>query len=113
LTRSRRASWSPVLELDYVGNKLVIIAELPGLSMEDIKVEIIGNVLTIQGERRPYVDVERRQWRTERKYGYFYREIVLPEGADLDHVQAEFDNGILRITVPMTTSMRKVPIETT
>jgi HSP20 family protein len=113
LTRSRRASWSPVLELAYRDNNLEIIAELPGLGIEDIKVEVIGNVLTIQGERRPYPDVERRRWRTERKYGYFYRELVLPEGADLDHVRAEFDNGILRITVPMTTSMRQVPIETT
>ncbi len=113
LSRSRRASWSPVLELSYRDDKLVILAELPGLSAEDIKVEIIGNVLTLQGERRPYVDVERRPWRNERKYGYFYREIVLPEGADLDRVQAEFENGVLQITVPVTTNQRQViPIKT-
>lgn len=81
--------------------------------MENIKVEIIGSVLVLQGERRPDIDGERGPRRTERKYGYFYREVVLREGADLQNVQAEFENGILRITVPVTSNRREVPTETT
>jgi HSP20 family protein len=99
------------LEIDQSNDKLLIIAELPGLSAEDIKVEIIGNLLLLQGERRPYIDVEHGPRRTERKYGYFYREIVLPESVDPEDVQAQFENGILRITVPVTTNRRAVPVE--
>lgn len=105
------ASWSPPMEVEYRDDSIVITAELPGLAMEDIKLEIIGNVLIVQGERRPDRAPPGRAFRrSERRYGYFYREIVLPANADFDHVNAEFDNGILRITVPVVTNRRVLPI---
>jgi HSP20 family protein len=103
-------SWMPAVEIEYADDNLTITAELPGLAMEDVKVEVIGNVLILQGERRP----ERAAgttMRSERRYGYFYREIVLPDGADVEHIRAELENGILRITVPLVTDKRVVPIQ--
>jgi len=77
------ASWSPAVEIEWRDDNLVITAELPGLGLEDIKVEAIGNVLILQGERRRDRAAGRRTvGRSERGCGYFYREIVLPDGVD-------------------------------
>ena len=106
------ASWSPAVEIEYRDENLVITAELPGLSLEDIKVEIIGNRLVLQGERRhDYGAGAHMIGRTERRYGHFYREVVLPDGVDLEHVRAEFENGILHVTIPAATNRRVVPIQ--
>jgi HSP20 family protein len=99
------------LELEYRDQNLVITAELPGLSMEDIKVEIIGNMLVLQGERRRDDASGRQIRRSERRYGHFYREIVLPDGADTEHLRAEFENGILRVTVPLVRNRHVVPVK--
>jgi HSP20 family molecular chaperone IbpA len=107
------ASWSPVVEIVRNDQNLLITAELPGLSMEDIKVEIIGNVLVLQGERRRDRASGHVIRRTERRYGHFYREIVLPDGVDVEHVRAEIENGILRVTLPLATHRRAMPIQST
>jgi hypothetical protein len=51
--------------------------------------------------------------RSERRYGYFYREIVLPDGVDTKRVRAEFENGMLRVTIPVLTNRRELPINDT
>jgi HSP20 family molecular chaperone IbpA len=72
------ASWSPA-KIEQRDDNLVMTAELPGLALEDIKVEVIGNVLILQGERRRDRGAGgRRVGRSERRYGYFYREIARP-----------------------------------
>ena len=70
------ASWSPAVEIEQRDDDLVITAELPGLALEDIKVEVIGNVLVLQGERRrDRGPGGRTVGRSERRYGHFYREM--------------------------------------
>jgi HSP20 family molecular chaperone IbpA len=110
--RGGRAVWSPVVEVEYRDDKLVINAELPGLSVEDIKVEILGNMLVIQGERRRDDGRGHTIRHSERRYGHFYREITLPDSADTENVRAEFENGTLRVTVPVK-NWRVVPINQT
>jgi len=51
--------------------------------------------------------------RSERRYGYFHREIVLPDGVDTKRVRAEFENGMLRVTIPVLTNRRELPINDT
>jgi HSP20 family protein len=87
---------------------------LPGLALEDIKVEVIGNVLILQGERRRDRGAGGRTvGRSERRYGYSYREIVMPDGADTQRVRAEFENGMLRVTIPVLANRRELPINDT
>ena len=82
------------------------------LLLEDIKVEVIGSVLILQGERRRDRGAGGRTvGRSERRYGYFYREIVLPDGVDMQRVRAEFENGMLRVTIPVLTNRRELPIQ--
>jgi HSP20 family protein len=97
-----RAGWSPAIEVTERDGKYNVRAELPGLSPDDVRVEVVKDALVIQGERK--VEHEEKDGgvqRTERQYGLFYRSIPLPEGADLDHVNAKFQNGMLEVTIPV------------
>jgi HSP20 family protein len=111
----RKVGWSPAIEVVEKDGKLNIRAELPGLSSDDVKIETTNDALTIQGERK--IEHEENQGgarRTERQYGFFYRSIPLPEGADVDHANAKFQNGMLEISIPVPEhkeSRRSIPIE--
>jgi HSP20 family protein len=97
-----RAGWSPAIEVTERDGKYNVRAELPGLSPDDVRVEVVNNALVMQGERK--VEHEEKDGgvqRTERQYGLFYRSIPLPEGADLDHANAKFQNGVLEVTIPV------------
>src|SRR5438067_1073238 len=96
--------WVVAVEVAYQDGNLVISADVPGMSMEELKVEAIGNVLTIQGERKSVAD--RRPSRSERRYGKFLRQFVLPSGADVEHAQALLANGVLRIIIPLRGEQR-------
>ena len=110
-------AWVPAAEIAYRDGNLIVSAELPGLTEKDVKVEINGDFLTIHGERK--VEQEESEGgiqRTERKYGEFYRAIALPEGADIEHARAEFQNGVLHVTIPVPqaqSNSRQIPIQTT
>jgi HSP20 family protein len=95
------ATWKPQVEVSQRNNDLVVRADLPGLSKEDVKVDVTDNAITIQGERRKEHEEERGGvYRTERTYGSFYRVIPLPEGAMTDQAKASFKDGVLEITMP-------------
>ena len=80
---------------------IVLRAELPGLTAEDIDIEIDDNVLTLKGERRFEETVEEgRYYRLERAYGHFQRNVTLPQGVKADEISASFDNGVLSVRVP-------------
>ena len=92
--------WSPQVEVFQRGNELVVRADLPGLSKEDVKVEINDDVLTLQGERKQEHEEEREGWyRNERRFGTFFRTIPLPEGTISDSAKATFKHGVLEIVL--------------
>jgi HSP20 family protein len=95
------AEWSPRVDILQRDGNLLIRAELPGLSKEDIKVEVTGDTLTIQGERKQETKEEREGYcYREGSYGSFFRAIPLPEGADASKATAEFRNGVLEVAMP-------------
>jgi HSP20 family protein len=98
---SREDMWNPELEVFHRNSELVIRADLPGLTKDDVKVDINENQVTIEGERQRQHDEEREGvYRSERSYGSFYRVIPLPEGVIADQAKATFKNGVLEITMP-------------
>jgi HSP20 family protein len=109
-------SWIPPVEVRQSGNNLVIHADLPGLSENDVKVEATDEGLVIQGERRREQTSEEGGWRhSERVYGRFYRLIPLPESAKLEETKANFRNGVLEVVVPVPELERKhkqIPVGT-
>ena len=114
ITRGERM-WAPAVEVREQGNNIIVSADLPGIEPKDVKIEVDNNTLVIQGERK---HEERREdegfRRTERFYGTFFRAIPLPEAAKLDEAKAEFRNGVLEITVPMSQEQlhrKQIPIQ--
>jgi HSP20 family protein len=109
-------SWIPPVEVRQQGNNLVIHADLPGLSENDVKVEATDEGVVIQGERRREQTSEEGGWRhSERVYGRFYRLIPLPESAKVEETKANFRNGVLEVVVPVPELERKhrqIPVGT-
>jgi HSP20 family protein len=101
---TRSGDWdlfNPQVETFQRDDQLVIRADLPGLSKEDVQVEVTDDAVIIQGERRnETVDDREGYYRSERRYGSFYRAIPLPEGAIGDNAKATFKDGVLEITMP-------------
>jgi len=95
------AEWSPRVDVLEREGQFVVRADLPGLSKEDIKVEVSDDLLTIQGERKHAEKEEREGYcYSECSFGSFYRAIPLPEGADASKATADFRKGVLEVTVP-------------
>ena len=93
--------WSPPVEMFERNNELVLRADLPGLTKDDVKVELSEDGITIEGERKDEQEEKREgYYRSERSYGKFYRRIPLPEGIDPRNANASFHDGVLEITMP-------------
>jgi len=94
------SDWSPAIDVFQRGNDLVVRADVPGLSKDDITVDIADDQLTIRGERR-YDHEEERDgvFRSERSYGNFCRVVPLPQGAIADSAKATFNHGVLEIVL--------------
>ena len=92
--------WSPAIDMLQRGNELVVRADVPGLTKDDVTVDIADDQMTIRGERRYNHEEERDGvFRSERSYGSFCRVIPLPPGAIADSAKATFTNGVLEIVM--------------
>jgi HSP20 family protein len=110
-----RARWLPALDLYEQNNNLIVEAELPGIPKEAVKLSCTVNSLTIQGETKKEEEEKREgYYRSERRYGSFYRTVALPEEVDVNKIQAQYKDGILKVTLPKVASTesksRSVPI---
>ena len=108
-------AWIPATEIAYRDGNLIVSAELPGLTENDVKVEVNDDFLIIHCERKmEQQENEGDVRRTERRYGEFYRAIALPEGADAQNARAEFRNGVLQVTIPVPeqqSNVREIPVQ--
>ena len=107
--------WVPPIEVESHDGNLIVSAELPGVPDEDIQVEITNEALVIRGERQiEREENDRGVRRTELRYGQFYRAIPLPDGADVEKAKAELNNGVLRVTIPVSeakSGKRQIPVQ--
>lgn len=93
--------WSPRVDVLRKDGNLVVRADLPGMTKEDIKVEVTEDRLTIQGERKQEKKEEHEGYAyNECSYGSFFRTIPLPEGVEASKATAEFRNGVLEVAIP-------------
>ena len=96
---SRR--WVPAMDLVEAGDALVLRADLPGLSRDDVSIEVKDGLLTIAGERKD--DHEEKAdgyYRAERTFGSFSRTLTLPKGIDAENIVADFADGVLEVRIP-------------
>lgn len=105
--------WIPAMDLVETGEHFVLRADLPGVTENDVNIEVENNVLTVAGERKTENEEKHEgHYRLERSMGAFSRSLTLPEGIDADAVTATFHNGVLdvRIPKPVQAQPRKVQI---
>jgi HSP20 family protein len=106
-------SWVPAVDVWETDDELVYAFDLPGISEDEISVEVEDGVLTVTAERERAQEVEEeRFYRYERRFGTFRRAITLPQGVSDDALKADFKNGVLEVHVakPEQPQPKKVPI---
>lgn len=94
-------SFMPPVDVFEDEHNIVVTAELPGIEEKDLNISVENNVLTITGERKMEKEEKKENYqRVERRYGRFTRSFTLPSTVDAENVNAEFDKGLLKITMP-------------
>lgn len=107
-------TWSPACDIYETDNEIVVKAELPEVKKEDVHVSIENNLLTIRGERKLSEETKRENYhRLERCYGEFTRSFRLPSFTDTGKINAEFKDGMLRVTLPKREEVKPKQIEVT
>jgi HSP20 family protein len=93
--------WVPAMDLVETDEDFVLKADLPGMTENEVSIEVERNVLTISGERKTEHEAKKDgYYRIERNTGAFSRSLTLPEGVDAERVTAGFANGVLEIHIP-------------
>jgi HSP20 family protein len=97
-----RGTWAPAVDIfENDNHDLVLKAELPGMSREDIEVSVENSTLVMKGTKKFDAEVKEEQYRRiERSYGTFHRSFTLPNTVDAGKVTAEFKNGVLTVKLP-------------
>ena len=97
------STWVPPVDIFHTGDhELVLKAELPDMSREDIDITVENFVLTIKGEKKLSAEVKEEQFHhVERRYGSFSRSFSLPQTVDASRVAAEYKNGVLTVRLPL------------
>lgn len=105
-------AWSPRVDIYEDKDRLILEAELPGMKREDFDISVENNVITLKGERKFEKKSEGNNYhRVERSYGSFTRSFTLPQTVKAEGATADFDNGVLHISLPKREETRARRIE--
>jgi HSP20 family protein len=110
LSRADEPGWMPPVDLYETAERYVITAEVPGLSREDIDIQVREGKLLLRGERPPGNAGDRFE-RVERGHGRFARAFVLPQAVDVERITADLRDGVLTIDVPKVDTLRRIDVE--
>ncbi len=102
------AGWQmPAIDMYQTDDALVIRAAVPGLKAEDVQIDVTGDVLTIKGEFKQKDEAKEKNYHLrEQRWGAFERRVLLPTQIVADKAKAEFENGVLTISLPKTDEVR-------
>ena len=107
------SSWFPAIDVFEDKDAVKLLAELPGVRPEDVKLSLENNLLTIRGEKRQHAEEQaERIHRYERSYGTFERTFALPNTVDPEKISAKYEHGILTVTIPKSERARprEIPV---
>lgn len=110
-TDSSEHSWIPPVDIIETDNAFVATVDLPGLTKESIDLSLEDNVLTLSGQRHSEQSDDAKVRRVERAFGTFSRTFTLPRGVDGSKVSANFENGVLSLTLPKSEVAQSRKIE--
>jgi HSP20 family protein len=104
------SGFNPVSEVEEFDNRFLISIDIPGVSKDDVKIEVADQKLVISGERKSdRQDVKARA--LGRAYGKFQKAFTLPANVDTEKIEADFENGVLTLSVPKAEAARPRTIE--
>ncbi|CAG0933244.1 Spore protein SP21 [Rhodocyclaceae bacterium] len=109
-----RGDMMPAVDMFEEGGQLVVKAELPGITKENLNLRIVDNNLILYGEKSTEEKIERSNYlRLERSHGSFSRTLSLPDGLDAEQIKATFKDGVLEVRIPRTESstVRQITVE--
>ena len=109
-----RGAWSPSVDIYENKEQIVLEAELPGMKRDDFDLSIENNVITLRGQRQfEKKDESDNYHRVERAYGSFARSFTLPNTVSAEGANAEYKNGVLRVTLPKReeTKARRIEVK--
>jgi HSP20 family protein len=93
--------WAPAVDILETENELILKADVPGVALKDIEIQLENGTLTVKGERKFEKEENNKGFhRMERSYGTFVRYFTLPDTVDAEHVKAAYEAGVLTITLP-------------
>jgi HSP20 family protein len=93
--------WAPNIEVFEKEDKFVVKADLPGMKQDDIDISVVGDTLTIKGERKAESEVKEEDYYCcERSYGSFSRSIAVPSNVDAKKIEASYEDGVLEVSLP-------------
>ena len=106
------ANWAPPVDIQETDKEYLIKAELPEVKKENVKVEMLDGVLTIEGERTQEKEEKGKKFhKVERAYGKFVRQFALPTEVEATKVQAEFKDGMLNVHLPKSAGAKPKTVE--
>jgi HSP20 family protein len=107
-----QAEFAPAVDVKETADAVVVKAEVPGMDAKDINISVMGDVLTIKGEKKSEREEKEENYHlVERTYGSFSRSMVLPAAMDLDKIEAKYDKGVLTVTCPKKEGVKPKAIE--
>jgi len=110
LMPSREASWTPAIEFSSSEDNFTVRVQLPGIHAEDVEVQVTQDTIAISGERK-FEQTDAKGFRSEFRYGKFRRAITLPAAVQNDQVKAEFNHGILTLTLPRLQAVKPAVVK--
>ena len=105
-------NWHPTVDVGETNDEVVVKAEMPGMSKDDIEINVEDNQLTLSGEKKQEQEQkDTNYYRVERSYGAFRRIFTLPARVDVSKVKATYQNGVLTVRVPKSEAAKARKIE--
>lgn len=110
LMPTREAIWTPAIEFNSTEDNFIVRVQLPGIKAENVDVQVGQEAIAISGERK-FEQTDVKGFRSEFRYGKFRRVITLPAAVQNDQVKAEFNDGILTLTLPRYQAVRPAVVK--
>lgn len=99
--------WQPACDVEENEDHYLLTLEMPGISKDQIKIECVDHLISISGERkREFNKKEDTYWYAERRFGKFQRSFTLPAGVNAEKIEANYQDGVLRLYVPKAESAK-------
>jgi HSP20 family protein len=114
LLDGREREWMPAIDVERENGNLVVRADVPGITPEEVKIEVQDDILTVSGEHEERKEKKDKHFlRRERRYGSFSRSLALPAGVEAKKIKAKTHDGVVEVTIPLPQETKKETVTIT